>query len=37
MVRASSATSTLEIEVEDQFGNVYRESMERPRQFTTDK
>lgn len=37
MVRASSATSTLEIEVEDQFGNIYRESMERPRQFTTDK
>ena len=37
MVRASSATSTLEIEVEDPFGNVYRESMARPRPFTTDK
>ena len=33
MVTASSASSTLEIEVEDQFGNVYRETMERPRQF----
>lgn len=37
MVSASSANSTLEIEVEDQFGNVYRESMERPRPFTIDK
>lgn len=34
MVCASSASSTLEIEVEDQFGNIYRESMERPRPFT---
>ena len=33
MVCASSATSTLEIEVEDSFGNVYRESMQRPRSF----
>ena len=37
MVTASSANSTLEIEAEDQFGNVYRESMERPRPFTIDK
>lgn len=35
-VTASSATSTLEIEVEDSFGNVYRESMQRPRAFTLD-
>lgn len=33
MVVASSATSTLEIEVEDAFGNVCRETMERPRAF----
>ena len=37
MVCASSATSTLEIEVEDQFGNIYRESMERPRPFIMDR
>jgi len=33
LVCASSATSTLEIEVEDSFGNVYRETMQRPRAF----
>ena len=37
MVTASSASSTLEIEVEDQFGNVYRETMERPRQFSIEQ
>jgi hypothetical protein len=37
MVTASSATSTLEIEVEDAFGNVCRETMERPRAFVVEK
>ena len=37
MVCASSATSTLEIEVEDSFGNVYRESMQRPRPFNLEQ
>ena len=31
---ASSATSTLEIKVTDRFGNVYTESMERPKEFS---
>ena len=35
-VQASSATSTLDIKVTDRFGNVYTESMTRPRTFSTD-
>ncbi|MBQ3722323.1 MAG: calcineurin-like phosphoesterase C-terminal domain-containing protein [Bacteroidales bacterium] len=35
-VKASSATSTLEIKVTDRFGNVYTESMKRPKEFSTD-
>lgn len=34
LVQASNATSTLEIAVEDEFGNVYTETMERPKAFT---
>ena len=33
-VRASSATSTLEIKVTDRFGNIYTETMTRPKAFT---
>ena len=33
-VAASSASSTIEIKVTDRFGNVYTESMERPKVFT---
>ena len=33
-VQASSATSTLEIKVTDRFGNVYTESMTRPKTFS---
>lgn len=33
-VRASSATSTLEIKVTDRFGRVYTETMTRPKDFT---
>jgi hypothetical protein len=32
-VQASSATSTLDIKVTDRFGNVYTESMKRPKAF----
>lgn len=35
-VKASSATSTLSIKVTDRFGNVYTETMTRPKAFTTD-
>lgn len=35
MVQASSATSSLEIEVEDGFGNKYTETMSRPKELTT--
>ena len=35
-VTASSATSTLDIKVTDRFGNVYTETMARPKAFTTD-
>lgn len=35
-VRASSATSTLSIKVTDRFGNVYTETMTRPKAFNTD-
>lgn len=35
-VQASSATSTLEIKVTDRFGNVYTESMKRPKTFSMD-
>jgi hypothetical protein len=35
-VKASSPTSTLEIKVTDRFGNVYTESMKRPKAFSTD-
>jgi hypothetical protein len=34
MVRASSATSTLEITVTDRFGSIYTETMNRPKEFT---
>ena len=34
MVQASSANSTLEVEVTDRFGNVYRKTMKRPYDFT---
>ena len=33
-VKASSASSTLEISVTDRFGNVSTESMKRPREFS---
>lgn len=33
-VRASSASSTLDIKVTDSFGNVYSEAMQRPKEFT---
>ena len=33
-VKASSASSTLEIKVTDRFGNVSTESMKRPRAFS---
>ena len=33
-VKASSATSTLEFKVTDRFGNVYTETMTRPKQFS---
>jgi hypothetical protein len=33
-VQATSATSTLEIKVTDRFGNVYTESMKRPKAFS---
>lgn len=33
-VKASSSTSTLDIKVTDRFGNVYTETMERPKLFT---
>lgn len=33
-VAAASATSTLEIKVTDPYGNVYKESMQRPKEFT---
>ena len=36
-VTASSATSTLDIKVTDRFGNVYKETMNRPKAFTTDQ
>ena len=31
---ASSPTSTLEIKVTDVYGNVYTETMQRPKEFT---
>ena len=34
MVKASSPTSTLEVKVTDRFGNVYTESMARPKAFS---
>lgn len=33
-VKASSATSTLAIQVTDRFGNIYNETMSRPKAFT---
>ena len=36
MVTASSATSTLEIKVTDNFGNIYTETMTRPKPFTVE-
>ena len=35
-VKASSATSTLDIKVTDRFGNVYTETMTRPKAFSLD-
>lgn len=35
-VTASSATSTLDIKVTDRFGNVYTESMKRPKTFSVE-
>lgn len=35
-VTASSATSTIDIKVTDEFGNVYTETMKRPKEFSTD-
>lgn len=35
-VKASSPSSTLEIKVTDRFGNIYMESMSRPKPFDTD-
>ena len=35
-VTASSATSTIDIKVTDEFGNVYSETMKRPKEFSTD-
>ena len=35
-VKASSATSTLEVKVVDRFGNIYTESMTRPKKFSLD-
>ena len=35
-VKASSATSTIDIKVTDEFGNVYTETMKRPKTFSTD-
>ena len=34
--KAASATSNLEIKVTDRFGNVYTETMARPKTFDTD-
>jgi hypothetical protein len=34
LATASNATSTLEITVEDEFGNKYTETMVRPKAFT---
>lgn len=34
-VKTSSATSTLEITIEDRFGNLYKETMRRPKPLTT--
>ena len=36
-VKASSASSTLDIKVTDRFGNVSTESMKRPREFSIDE
>lgn len=33
-VKASSATSTLEIKATDRFGNIFTETMERPKEFS---
>jgi hypothetical protein len=33
MVQATSANTTVDIQVTDRFGNVYKESMKRPRDF----
>ena len=35
-VKASSATSTLTISVTDEYGNIYQETMKRPKNFTFD-
>ena len=35
-VKASSPTSTIDIRVTDEFGNVYTETMERPKTFSTE-
>ncbi|MCA5005261.1 calcineurin-like phosphoesterase C-terminal domain-containing protein [Sphingobacterium sp. WQ 366] len=35
LTKASSPTSTIEITIEDEFGNIYRETMIRPKAFST--
>lgn len=35
LIKASTATSTLEITVEDEYGNQYKETMIRPKAFST--
>lgn len=35
IIQASSPTSTINIEVTDRFGNVYKETMKRPKEFST--
>ena len=35
-VKASSATSTIDIKVTDEFGNVYTETMKRPKTFSAE-
>ena len=36
-VQATGATSTLEIKVTDSFGNVYTETMKRPKDFSIEQ
>ena len=36
VVKAAAADSQLEIKVTDRFGNVFKESMKRPKRFSVD-